>query len=423
MTFNSQLQAKRIGLAVILGLVFGLILYFSNMSYVAEWIKPVGVIFIRLLKMIIIPLVVSSVFLSVLNLGDAKNLTQLGSKSLLYYCLTTFFAVLIALLLVNTFQPGVDSEIVTKSAMEASLSASASKAPTASAPSPSLTKAIVDVLVDAVPTNPIEALAKNHMLQVIVFALIFGVAALIQSKVATPLIDLMRSIESLSHLITHGIMMVAPFGIFALMADVVANAGPEALKSLFQFVLVVVSALMTHSLLLLVVASIKGGIPLKKLFKDLSPMMLTAFTTSSSAATLPVTMACVTEELKVREKTANFMLPLGATINMDGTAIYIAVASVFIAQVYGIHLTLIQNFIILITATLAAIGTAAVPGASLITMGIVLSAINVPLEGIQIIIAVDRILDMCRTATNVLGDAVGCVVVDAHLKKHEQIAV
>jgi proton glutamate symport protein len=414
MTFNSQLQAKRIGIAVILGLIFGLILYFSHMSYVSALIKPLGVVFIRLLKMIIIPLVVSSVFLSVLNLGDAKNLTQLGSKALLYYCMTTFFAVLLALLLVNAFNPGIGSDIVAKQTVENVITPNQNTG---------LVKAIVDVLVDAIPTNPVEALSKNHMLQVIVFALIFGVAALFQTKAATPLIELMRSVESLSHLVTHGIMLVAPFGIFALMTDVVANAGPEALKSLLQFVLVVVLALILHSTFLLIYGSRKGSVPIKKIIKDLSPMMLTAFTTSSSAATLPVSMACVTEDLKVREKTANFMLPLGATINMDGTAIYIAVAAVFIAQVYGIHLSLVQNFIILITATLAAIGTAAVPGASLVTMGIVLSAINVPLEGIQIIIAVDRILDMCRTTTNVLGDAVGCVVIDAHLKKHEQIGV
>jgi proton glutamate symport protein len=416
MTFNSHVQAKRIGFAVIAGLIFGLILYFSHLSYLSEWIKPVGVVFIRLLKMIIIPLVVSSVFLSVLNLGDAKNLTQLGSKALIYYCLTTFFAVLLALVLVNIFQPGIDSGIVVKTQMENINAASQPQ-------QAGLLNAIVDVLVDAIPTNPVEALSKNHMLQVIVFALIFGVAALFQSRQASPLIELMRSIESISHLVTHGIMLLAPFGIFALMTDVVANAGPEALKSLLQFVLVVVLALIIHSVLLLVYAHVKGAIPFKKLLKDLSPMMLTAFTTSSSAATLPVTMACVTEELKVREKTANFMLPLGATINMDGTAIYIAISTVFIAQIYAIDLTLVQNFIILITATLAAIGTAAVPGASLVTMGIVLSAVNVPLEGIQIIIAVDRILDMCRTTTNVLGDAVGCVVVDAHLKKHEQIGV
>lgn len=415
MSFNSHVQAKKIGIAVVLGLLFGLALYFFKMSHLTEYIKPVGVVFIRLLKMIIIPLVTSSVFLAVLNLGDAKNLSNLGSKAIIYYTSTTIVAVVIGLIMVNIFQPGVGSEIKHKQPVVEMTSVTVEQK--------GLVQSIVDVLVDAVPTNPVEALAKNHMLQVIIFALIFGVAALLHQSEATPLVELMRSIEKISHTVTHGIMMLAPYGIFALMTDVVANAGPEALRSLLKYILVVIFALAIHSFLLLMLASFKGKISLKSLLRDLSSMLLTAFSTSSSAATLPVTIACVTENLKVREKTANFMLPLGATINMDGTAIYISVASVFIAQVYGIELTLVQNFIILITASLAAIGAAAIPGASIITMGIVLTAVNIPMEGIQIIIAVDRILDMFRTMTNVLGDAAGCVVIDSYLKKQEQIGV
>ena len=286
-------------------------------------------------------------------------------------------------------------------------------------PPKGLVETVVDVLVTAVPTNPVTSMANNNMLQVIVFAMIFGLGALFYQKETEPIFTLITSIEFLSQKVTSGIMTLAPYGVCALMIDVVANAGMDALLTLGKYMLVVLLGLATHSAILVVYGASQAKKSPLWVLKSMSSAILTAFSTSSSAATLPVTLNCVCDNLKVREKTANFVLPLGATINMDGTALYVSVATVFIAQVYGIDLSIAQLVIIFITASLAAVGAAAVPGAGLITMGIVLSSVGIPLEGIQVVIAVDRILDMFRTVTNVLGDSVGSLVVDAMLKKEE----
>lgn len=420
MQFDSQKMAKRIGLSVILGLSVGLLLYFTGHADFAQYTRPIGTIFIRLLKMIIIPLVFSSVFIAILNLGDPKNLGKMGSKAIIYYTVTTSIAVLIGLVYVNLFQPGKDAHLIEQDKVTQMQSAQ----PVAEnqEKQKGLVETIVDVLVTAIPTNPVEAMSNNNMLQVIVFAMIFGMAALFYKEQSGPVIDLINSIEFLSQQVTHGVMFIAPFGVFALMIDVVATSGLEALATLGQYMLVVLLGLFTHSMVLVLFAASQMKCSPLHIVKNMSSACLTAFSTSSSAATLPITMGCVIENLKIREKTANFVLPLGATINMDGTALYVSVATVFIANCYGIDLTITQQVIIFVTASLAAVGAAAIPGAGLITMGIVLGAIGVPVEGIQLVIAVDRILDMFRTVTNIFGDSVGAMVVDSLLLREEQKA-
>jgi proton glutamate symport protein len=417
---DSQKQAKRIGLAVILGLVVGMLLYWSGHSELSMYTKPVGVIFIRLLKMIIIPLIFSSVFIAILNLGSPENLGKMGKRAIIYYTVTTSIAVLIGLIYVNIFTPGIGTNLVSQQKKESAMKSNKTSVPAKEkAPQKGLVATIVDVMVTAIPTNPVKAMATNNMLQVIVFAMLFGLVALYYQKEAGPVTQLINSIEFLSQKLTVVIMNLAPFGVFALMIDVVSNAGIDALLSLGKYMLVVMLGLLTHSTLLVMFGASQAKKSPLFIVRGMGAAILTAFSTSSSAATLPVTLNCVQDNLKCSEKTANFVLPLGATINMDGTALYVSVATVFIAQVYGIELTLAQNAIIFVTASLAAVGAAAIPGAGLITMGIVLSAANLPIEGIQVVIAVDRILDMFRTTTNVLGDSVGCVVVDSLINKEE----
>lgn len=418
---DSQKQAKRIGLAVVLGLLVGMLLYWSGLSEWSMYTKPIGTVFIRLLKMIIIPLIFSSVFIAILNLGSPENLGKMGSRAIIYYTVTTSIAVLIGLIYVNVFNPGKGANLIKeKQKKESTMSSSLNQVPKKEKePQKGLVTTIVDVVVTSIPTNPIQAMAQNNMLQVIVFAMLFGLIALFYQKEAGPVIQIINSVEFLSQKLTVVIMNFAPFGVFALMIDVVASAGIEALMSLGKYMLVVLLGLLTHSALLIFF----GASQMKKspmyILKGMGAAILTAFSTSSSAATLPVTMNCVQDNLKCSEKTANFVLPLGATINMDGTALYVSVATVFIAQVYGVELTLAQNAIIFVTASLAAVGAAAIPGAGLITMGIVLTAAKLPIEGIQVVIAVDRILDMFRTTTNILGDSIGCIVVDAYIKKDD----
>ena len=239
-------------------------------------------------------------------------------------------------------------------------------------------------------------------------------------KESEDIVKFMASLEKMSLALTHGIMKFAPIGIFVLMLDVMAKSGPDAIKSLSKYILTVLLGLLCHAVFLLVIATIK----LKKnpvfIIKGISSALLTAFSTSSSAATLPITMANVEDNLGVDKKTAKFVLPLGATVNMDGTALYESVAAIFIAQAYNIHLTLGQQIIVFMTASLAAIGAAAIPGAGLITMSIVLGAVGLPIEGIGLILAVDRLLDMFRTTVNVFGDCVGTIFVDSFFWKERE---
>lgn len=408
---SSKKEAQRIGFAMIAGLIIGLIIHQFGLGSYSEYIKPLGTIFIRLLKMVIVPLVFSSIYMSMINLGTPEALGSMGRKAVGYYFLTTCIAVFFGIIFVNLINPGVGASLGAQG-LDGLSAEMANKVQGQQG----LYQTILGVLIDAIPSNPAAALANATVLQIIVFAIFMGVVALYNQEKSAPISKVMGSLEEMSLALTHAIMKFAPVGIFVLMIDVMARSGFTAIVSLSKYILTVVLGLLCHALFLLFVACTRAKRSPLYILKGLSAPLFTAFSTSSSAATLPITMASVEENLGVKKETAKFVLPLGATINMDGTALYESVAAIFIAQAYGIDLTLAQQVIIFMTASLAAIGAAAIPGAGLITMSIVLGAVGLPLEGIGLILAVDRLLDMFRTTVNVFGDAVGTLVVDSLLK-------
>lgn len=414
----SKKEAQRIFIGMIAGLVLGMIFYFTGVGHFAEYIKPVGDIFISLLKMIIIPLVFSSIFMAMYHLGTPESLGSMGTKAVGYYFITTAIAVFVGIIWVNIINPGIGADL--GNAGLAGLSEGMqSKVSANSEGWTALFKAVKEVVLNAVPKNPVQAMAEGQILQVIVFSILFGMVALYLPKDSEPMVKVIGSLEKMSLFLTHGIMKFAPVGIFVLMTGVLAKSGFSAIISLSKYMLTVIMGLGTHAIVLLFIASWKAKKSPLFIIKGIGPALVTAFSTASSAATLPITMANVEENLGVRKDTAKFVLPLGATINMDGTALYESVAAIFIAQAYGINLGINQQLIIFLTASLAAIGAAAIPGAGLITMSIVLSAVGLPIEGIGLILAVDRVLDMFRTTVNVFGDSVGTVVVDSMLSSDD----
>ena len=424
-----QKEGKRVLIALIFGFVVGLAIHLMNEqhlgpafqpigSILAEGVtilQPIGVLFIRLLKMIIVPLVFASIFMAIVNLGSPGALGNMGRKAITYYFSTTALAVFGGLVVVNILTPGVGADMGS-----AGLQGLSETMNTKITQNEGLWATIVSVIIDAVPTNPVQALANSSVLQIICFSILFSLMALYRPDDAKPIVNVVGALEKMTLTLTHVIMKLAPIGIFVLMLEVMAKSGLSAIQSLSWYMLTVVIGLGIHGVVLLLIGSYR----LKKsplfILKGISQAILTAFSTASSAATLPITMANVEDNLGVKKDTAKFVLPLGATVNMDGTALYESVAAIFIAQAYNIHLTIGQQVIIFMTASLAAVGAAAIPGAGLITMSIVLSAVGLPLEGIGLILAVDRILDMFRTAINVLGDSIGTIFVDTGLHPQDQ---
>lgn len=416
MTTGSDKITKQIFIAMISGLILGLILHYANLGAYAAYIKPIGDIFIKLLKMMIVPLVLSSIFMAMVNLGTPKELGSMGVKAVAYYFITTAIAAAIGLVCVNIIRPGVGLEMANfiPDAMDAALSTKLANSADAG-----LWKTILGVLMDAIPTNPFYAMANMKILQVIVFAILFGIAALYYKMEAGAFISFMSSLESLSMGLTHWLMKLAPYGIFALMLNVISSTGAEAISALAKYMLTVLAGLALHFIVLLLIGSFRSKKSPLFIIKALAQPLVTAFSTASSAATLPITMASVEDNLEVKRKTAQFVLPLGATINMDGTALYESVAVIFIGQAYNLDLSLATQLVIFLTASVAAVGAAAIPGAGLVTMSIVLTAVGFPLEGIGLILAVDRLLDMFRTAVNVFGDCMGTLVVDSYNEQNK----
>ena len=379
-------------IAIVLGLVVGILL-----GEKTAHIKIVGDIFIRLLKAIIIPLILASMVAGIVSLGDIRKLGRIGLKTFIYYMATTTLAVGVGLVLVNLMAPGVGVDMGAETTVEQS----SSEVPS-----------VVSIIMDIIPVNLFDAMAKDKVLSVIVFSLVLGVAISSIGEKGRPLVTLFEAFNAVMMKITGWIMHLAPFGVFALMAHTIGTMGLSVIRPLVVYMATVTLGLIFHACVTLpVLLSTFGKYSPVKFSKDVFSAVATAFSTASSAATLPITMDCLQENTGVSNKITSFVLPLGATINMDGTALYEAVGAMFIAQAYGIDLSIGQQLVIMLTATLASIGAAAIPGAGLITMVIVLKAVNLPLEGIGMILAVDRILDMLRTAVNVWGDACGAVVV------------
>ena len=398
-----------------LGVVYGLIA--SNMGWIDftnNWIKPWGVIFVNSLKLIAVPLVFASLVKGVASLSDISRLSRIGGKSITLFLATTVIAGTIGLLLVNTVNPGIgfdtkDTNELTPSSQEG-LNSKITAAEGVKEAGP------LKFLVDIIPTNILESASNNsNMLQVIFFAILFGIAIVMLPKEKTVYVKgFFDGINDIILQIVDFIMLVAPYAVFALLGALLVDFGASATLfiALGKYSLtVIVGMLLMVFLVYPLIIKIFTKVKYVNFFKGIFPAQMLAFSTSSSAATLPVTIQRCEDNLGISKEVSSFVLPLGATINMDGTALYQAVAAVFIAQAFGIDLDLGQQLTIVLTATLASIGAAAVPGAGMVTLVIVLEAINVPAAGLALIFGVDRILDMMRTVVNVTGDSAVAVVV------------
>ena len=409
----------KILIGMLSGVTFGFImLEVGGADFVASWIKPIGTIFVKLLKLIAVPLILASLIKGISDLKDISKFASIGLKTIVIYVLTTVIAISIGLILVNTFNPGdgVSQETISKLtetyAGNSGVQGKIAEASRQQAGGP------LDFLVDMVPDNAFSALSNNKlMLQVIFLAMFLGISLLlVGEKSAKPLKDFFDSLNDVVLKMVDLIMLTAPFAVFALLANVVVSSGdPELLYALLFYSGVVVSGLLLMVCFYLTLVTVITKRNPFWFLKQISPAQLLAFSTSSSAATLPVTMERVEEHLGVDKEVSSFVLPVGATINMDGTSLYQAVAAVFIAQALDFDLTFSDQLMIVLTALLASIGSAAVPGAGMVMLVIVLESVGFPADklaiGLALIFAVDRPLDMCRTMVNVTGDATVSMIV------------
>ena len=407
-----------IGMA--LGVVSGLILSFvdGGGAFVGDYIKPFGTIFINLLKLIAIPLILASLIKGVSDLQDISKLSQMGGRTILTYVTTTLIAVTIGLILVNTIQPGKSISVETRQELVEAYASDADQKREAAAKQQEVGP--LQALVDIVPSNIFAAATNNrNMLQIIFFALFFGIGMiLLPQETSKPVKDFFDSFNAVILKLIDMIMMAAPYGVFALLATLVVEAPSiELFQALALYAITLLLGLAAMIVVYSIIIKIFTGRSPSSFFKGIAPAQLLAFSTSSSAATLPVTMECVEENLGVDKEVTSFVLPIGATINMDGTSVYQGVAAVFIAQAFGLDLSLSTQLGIIFTATLASIGTAAVPSAGIVMLVIVLSQAGIPEAGLALIFAIDRPLDMCRTIVNVTGDAAVSMLVGKSLGK------
>ncbi|MBU0500275.1 MAG: dicarboxylate/amino acid:cation symporter [Gammaproteobacteria bacterium] len=395
--------------AVLAGLVTGL-LSGTAADFLIQAYGFLGTLFLNALKMLIVPLVVASIITGVASVGQSGALGRLGGRTLLYYLSTSLFAILVGLLFVNLIDPGIDSlgnpvkPEIDRIAVEATLEKVGGKG----------FEVIPEIFLRMVPANIVAAAADGQMLGLIFFSLLFGyfMTRIDNEGYTESLYNFWRGIFDVMMRITDLVMKFAPIGVFGLVAKVVATTGFSQFASVGWFFIAVLAGLAVHAFVTLpLLLSLVGGVDPRRHFRAMSPALLTAFSTASSAATLPLTLECVEQRAGVSNRTTSFVLPLGATVNMDGTALYECAAAMFIAQAYGLELTFATQFTIVVIALLTSIGVAAVPSASLVAISIILGAIGLPLEAVGLLLVVDRILDMCRTSVNVLSDSCGAVII------------
>jgi Na+/H+-dicarboxylate symporter len=387
--FNLPLWQK-IVIGMILGITVGII--FGEDAVI---LKPIGSLFVNTIKMLIVPLVFCSIIVGITSMQDTSKMGRIGFKAVIFYLLSTAVAISIGLALGNILQPGAGLDLV------------AQQAETAKA-TPSLT----DTLVALVPTNPIGALAQGHILQIIVFAVALGVSLTLIGEKGKPAVAVFESLAEAMYKLTDLVMKLAPYGVFALMAWVAGKYGLTLLLPLMKVIGAVYLGSILHvlgvySALILFIAKLSPV----RYFRGIVDAQVVAFTTTSSAGTLPISMKCARENLGVSKGVSSFVLPLGTTINMDGTALYQGVTTLFVAQAFGIDLGMPEYITIILTATLASIGTAGVPGAGLIMLTLVLTTVGLPVEGVALIAGIDRILDMARTTVNISGDIAASVII------------
>ncbi len=407
-----------IGMA--LGVIFGLIMSYviGGAQFVGDYIKPFGTIFINLLKLIAVPLFLASLIKGVSDLKDISKLSQMGGRTIVTYLLTTLTAVTIGLVLVNIIQPGKSISVDTRQELVEAYSSDTKAKQMAAAKQKEAGP--LEPLVKVVPSNIFLAASNNsNMLQVIFFALFFGIGMiLLPVKKVKPVKEFFDSFNEIILKLIDLIMLAAPYGVFALLAALVVEAPSlELFKALGLYAITLILGLAIMIVVYIIIVRVFTKKKSSFFMRGIAPAQLLAFSTSSSAATLPVTMECVEDNLGVDEEVASFVLPIGATINMDGTSVYQGVAAVFIAQAFGLDLSLSAQLGIVFTATLASIGTAAVPSAGIVMLVIVLAQAGIPEAGLALIFAIDRPLDMCRTVVNVTGDAAVSMLVAKSIKK------
>lgn len=378
-------------------------------TMLVDWTEWIGRLFLAMIKMVVVPLVFFSLIVGVASLGDFRKLGRMGGATLGFFTLTTIVALTIGILLTNILKPGNLLGEADRAELLGAYSGDAGSKVASAADAPSL----VDQIVGIVPTNPFAALASGDMLAVIFFAAMVGIAfTLMDPKRAAPAVKVVDSANEAMVTLVHIAMLLAPFGVAALLFEVVGSTGLSVLLALGAYAGVVLLGLLLHIVFTYAtVLKVLVKLPVLAFLQAIRAPLVLAFSTSSSSATLPVTMEALQDNVNVSEETASFVLPIGATVNMDGTALYQAVAAVFIAQIYGIDLTIGDQATIVVSATMASIGAAGVPGAGMITLAMVLTAIGVPTEGIALVLGVDRILDMFRTSTNVVGDATATALI------------
>lgn len=407
-----------IGMA--LGVVFGAFLSFvpNGSEFIKDYIKPFGTIFINLLKLIAVPLILASLIKGVSDLKDISKLSQMGGRTILTYLITTLTAVTIGLILVNVIQPGKSISVETRNELVQAYSTNTQEKQAAAAKQKEAGP--LNALVEMVPSNIFLAASNNrNMLQVIFFALFFGIGMiLLPPKKIKPVKKFFDSFNNIILKLIDMIMLAAPYGVFALLAALVVEAPSlELFQALALYAITLLLGLASMIVVYIMIIRVFTNKKVDFFMKGIAPAQLLAFSTSSSAATLPVTMECVEENLGVDKEVASFVLPIGATINMDGTSVYQGVAAVFIAQAFGLDLSLSAQLGIVFTATLASIGTAAVPSAGIVMLVIVLAQAGIPEAGLALIFAIDRPLDMCRTVVNVTGDAAVSMIVGKSIGK------
>ena len=382
---------------ILIGLVAGVVAGVALGEGVL-YVAPLGDVFLRLLRMVIGPLIVTSLVVGVTGIGDAARVGRLGGRAALYYLATSGAAIAVGLLAVNVIRPGVGAQLPLEEMPQGLVTG---------------VEGVGDLLLRIIPQNPIAAMVEGDMLGVIFFSLMLGIFMnRLPKQQKDILVGFFSAFFSLMMRITDFIIRLAPIGVFALMAKVVGTVGVEVFGPLLLYMLTVVLSLGIHAFITLpLVLRFLAGVRPSEFARAVSPAVLTAFSSASSSATLPLTMDCVENRAGVPNEVSSFVLPLGATINMDGTALYECVAAMFIAQVYGIDLSITQQLLVFLTALLASIGAAGIPMAGLVMIAVVLRAVGLPMEGVGLILAVDRILDMFRTAVNVWSDTVGSAVV------------
>lgn len=394
------LKLKKLSLThyIFIGFFLGIAAGWLFGEGIVGFAQPLADIFLRLLRMAIMPLIITSIISGVVSVGSAAGLGRLGIKTFGYYIASSLMAILTGLFLVNIFRPGVGAEI----GLQASPDQIAATE-----------QSLGDILVHLIPENPFAAMAGGDVLPIIFFSILFGYfVTRLQKKSRLLLTDFFHAAFEAMMKMTLFVVWSAPFGVFGIIARIVAQTGFDAFRSLGFYFLVVLFGLLIHAAVNLpVLLTFVGRVNPLKHYKGMPSALLMAFSTCSTIVTLPLTMKAVTGNSRVSEKISNFVLPIGATVNMDGTALYECVATIFIAQVYGFELTLSAQIIVVFTALLASIGAASVPMSGMVMMSIILGAVGLPLEGVAVILAVDRILDMFRTTVNVLSDSCGAVIV------------